>query len=401
MTAVVVIGPLSLVRCGRACLAHGSSGSVGCSFEQFDHVAGRILHQDLASALPLDPVTPERDPSVTEFVDERVQVIGLDTETIPTARRRVAASCARAAGSRLVEEQHQVVTAQTGEPRGWVHLDLEAQPVPVKLDRRIDVVDDVANTGSHWGSPSTRIEAVADEASVAKSTIYRHWPSKLSLIADSLETLNQQPTPDIGDGNARERIGQLLQHLASAFQDSVLSACIPALVEAAEHRPEIAEFLHGYNARRRQKLIATIAGGIEAGELPGHLDPELTALALIGPVIYNRTMTPDPLTPGQAERLADMILRESTPARLSQASNLSPPRRPCHGVQAGDRNDVEDEHAGAPMIGTTDREPSSPTAGGSWDSPEAARRCSSSPKDANRPDSEPLPDSAITALVSL
>lgn len=158
------------------------------------------------------------------------------------------------------------------------------------------------------GYASFTVEAVAEVARVAKSTIYRHWPTKIDLIADALETLNEQPRPRPAGGTAREQVDELLEHLASAFADSVLSACMPALIEAAEHHPEVAGFLHGYSARRRQTLVDVIRRGIDAGELPSHLDAELAALALAGPVIYCRTMTPDPLPVARARELARLVL---------------------------------------------------------------------------------------------
>jgi len=158
------------------------------------------------------------------------------------------------------------------------------------------------------GYASFTIEAVAEAARVAKSTIYRHWPTKLDLIADALETLNEQPRPRPAGGTAREQVDELLEHLAAAFADSVLSACMPALIEAAEHHPEVAEFLHGYSARRRQTLVDVIQRGIDSGELPPNLDADLAALALAGPVVYCRTMTPDPLPAARARELAHLLL---------------------------------------------------------------------------------------------
>ncbi len=161
------------------------------------------------------------------------------------------------------------------------------------------------------GYAAFTIEGVAREARVAKSTIYRHWPTKLALISDSLEILNQQPRPDIDAATIREQVRHLIGHLAQVFDDSLLSACIPALIEAAEHNPEVAEFLHTYSARRRQNLVDTIQRGIDSGELSQHLDAELTALALSGPIIYNRTMSPEAMTSRQASQLVDMILGQT------------------------------------------------------------------------------------------
>lgn len=152
------------------------------------------------------------------------------------------------------------------------------------------------------------VEAVAEAARVAKSTIYRHWPNKIDLIADALETLNEQPRPKVEGTSARDRVELLLAHLAGAFADSVLSACIPALIEAAERHREVADFLHGYSARRRQTLVDVIRAGIDDGELPAHLDPELAALALSGPVIYCRTMTADSFPLARVAELATQVL---------------------------------------------------------------------------------------------
>ncbi|HSJ33853.1 MAG TPA: TetR/AcrR family transcriptional regulator [Acidimicrobiia bacterium] len=164
------------------------------------------------------------------------------------------------------------------------------------------------------GYAAFTVEGVARESKVAKSTIYRHWPTKLSLISDSLEVLNQQPHPEIS-GTIREQIAQLIQHLVRVFDDSLFSACMPALIEAAAHHPEVAEFLHSYSAGRRQRLVDTIQRGIDSGELPPHLDAELAALALSAPIIYSRTMTPKAMTSRQASQLVEMILGTDNPNR--------------------------------------------------------------------------------------
>ncbi|HEX6913465.1 MAG TPA: TetR/AcrR family transcriptional regulator [Longimicrobium sp.] len=152
------------------------------------------------------------------------------------------------------------------------------------------------------------MEGVAEAAGVAKSTVYRYWPTRLALLRDALEGLNRQPDAAPESGPARARIQRLLEHLAGALGDSLLSACIPALVEAAEHHPEVAEFLHQYSDRRRRALTAVIAQGIQAGELPAHLDPELAALALSGPIFYRRLMTATPLPAADVPDLVRQVL---------------------------------------------------------------------------------------------
>ena len=70
------------------------------------------------------------------------------------------------------------------------------------------------------GYAAFSVEGVGQLAGVAKSTIYRHWPTKLGLIADALETLNEQPQPDISATTARGQVAQLIDHLVAAFAAS-------------------------------------------------------------------------------------------------------------------------------------------------------------------------------------
>lgn len=152
------------------------------------------------------------------------------------------------------------------------------------------------------------MEAVAEAAGISKSTLYRHWPTKLALLRDALEGLNRQPDVELEGGPARTRIERLLEHLAAALSDSVISACIPALIEAAERYPEVAEFLHQYSDRRRSTLTGVIRKGIEEGELPAHLDAELAALALSAPIFYRRIMTATPLAAADIPCLVRQVL---------------------------------------------------------------------------------------------
>jgi AcrR family transcriptional regulator len=158
------------------------------------------------------------------------------------------------------------------------------------------------------GYGGVTIESIAARARVGKSTIYRHWPDKLELIADAFETFHEQLVPDLGELSVRESLALLLRHVAEVVVDSTWSRCIPALIEGAERDPRVRAFHHRYAAERRQALIDLIAHGIGTGEIAPGVDPELATNALLGAIFYRRLWTGRPFEPDDAGRLVDLVL---------------------------------------------------------------------------------------------
>ena len=152
------------------------------------------------------------------------------------------------------------------------------------------------------------IESVAARAGVGKSTIYRHWPDKISLIGDAFEVAHEHAVPSVEGLTARESLQRLLHHVAEVVVDSTFSSCIPALIEGAERDSRLREFRHRYSALRRQSLTTLIAQGVANGEFGTALDPELAAQALLGPIFYQRLMTSEPFDPNRVGDLIDMVL---------------------------------------------------------------------------------------------
>ncbi len=152
------------------------------------------------------------------------------------------------------------------------------------------------------------IESVAARSGVAKSTIYRYWRDKLTLIADAFETFHQQQAPDIATGSPRERLERILQHVSDMVAKSIFSACMPALIDGAERDPRLRRFHHRFQREARKPLTAVIAEGVAAGDFPAHLNSEIAASALLGLLFYRRLMTSEPFRPERVTELLQAIL---------------------------------------------------------------------------------------------
>jgi TetR/AcrR family transcriptional regulator of autoinduction and epiphytic fitness len=65
---------------------------------------------------------------------------------------------------------------------------------------------------------------------------------------------------------------------------------------------------HLQHASRRQRLIDTIAAGVETGEFAARIDPDAASVALAGAMFYRRLMTADAPDTDFITRLVNTVL---------------------------------------------------------------------------------------------
>jgi AcrR family transcriptional regulator len=152
------------------------------------------------------------------------------------------------------------------------------------------------------------VEAVVARTGVAKTTLYRHWRTRDDLLAATIAELDGAgPLPDTG--SVRQ---DLLDHLARrvrAAQTRNWNRCIPALVEAADRNPELATMIATLAAQILGQIETILRRGIGRGELRHDLDPQLTASAIIGPIVFRRLLLHEAPTIDRVSALIDLLLQ--------------------------------------------------------------------------------------------
>ncbi len=185
-------------------------------------------------------------------------------------------------------------------------------------ERRIDpritrtrsaVLDATVAELADRGYGAFTIDGVASRAGVARSTIYRQWSDRTTLIGEAIDALNRQPPAGpTTDKSPRDRVITLLRHLSDAMRHSPVAACLPALIDGAERDDDVRRLHHRYNNRRRAVLVTAVADAVAAGDTHATVDPDLAATALAGAVIYRRLMTARPLRSDEVELLVNTVL---------------------------------------------------------------------------------------------
>jgi len=137
------------------------------------------------------------------------------------------------------------------------------------------------------GVGGVSVDAVARRSGVAKTTIYRHWPSRSALVLDACSRMRARPeVPD--RGSLAKDLLALATDLASRLRSARWPAVLPSIIDAAERDAELA----GLHARLHADMIVAFQAVVERGQGRGELspgrDPAVVVASVIGPLFYRR-----------------------------------------------------------------------------------------------------------------
>ena len=122
------------------------------------------------------------------------------------------------------------------------------------------------------------MDAVAREAGVARTTVYRRYKDKADLVSAAIETL-RRPVKRSATGDARR---DLIAHLDSVRHNYGVSLAGTLLMEEP-YNPRLLELFRERMVTPQRRIVAeTIQEGIERGQLRPDLDVERVLDLLLG-----------------------------------------------------------------------------------------------------------------------
>ncbi len=156
-------------------------------------------------------------------------------------------------------------------------------------DERIDeeITSAALTVLAEGGFDGFSVEAVALRAGVAKTTVYRRFPTRDELLVGALERLNDDLPPPPAPGPVRDRLVDVLSGVRQRTPGSVGGRILMHAAAEAVRRPGLAELVESrVLAPRRARLQSVIADGIASGELRADIDPAAVIPVLVGPMLY-------------------------------------------------------------------------------------------------------------------
>ncbi len=160
---------------------------------------------------------------------------------------------------------------------------------------------------SEGGLSQFTIESVAARSGVARTTIYRWWPSKGALAMEGFLEATAQDFHLPPTASVVADVGAMLRS-AARIMGGVPGRIIRGIIAEGQSDPETIEaFKEGYVRPRRAEIRALLERGMASGELRADLDVEMVSYGLFGP-LYLRMLLNEPLDEDWVSRLAQNVL---------------------------------------------------------------------------------------------
>jgi AcrR family transcriptional regulator len=156
------------------------------------------------------------------------------------------------------------------------------------------------------------VEKVAEQAGVAKTTIYRRFPSKRELVRAALASVaafGQIDPPDTG--SVRDDLRALARARVVVLKRTGTQLLMPRLMAEAGSDPELhALIVTVFADPARDVVIRVLRRAAERGELRADADLELVIDLFAGALVYRLLYTRGELRglPGRLEAAVDIVL---------------------------------------------------------------------------------------------
>jgi AcrR family transcriptional regulator len=161
---------------------------------------------------------------------------------------------------------------------------------------------------SEEGLAGVTVDAVARRSGVAKTTIYRHWPSREALLLDACAQMG--PHFDIADaGSFPNDLRALAERVVEQLLAGPYAAILLSLMDAAERNPDLAALLAAAQTKLVESVRTILARARVRGELRRPPEASDAAALIVGPLLYRRLFSHEPQSEDFFSLVIDSVVR--------------------------------------------------------------------------------------------
>ena len=173
---------------------------------------------------------------------------------------------------------------------------------------RAAVLSTAADLVVECGPHALTIDAVVSRSGVARSTIYRHWPTRDALLVGVFEycvPTFETPAPDL---SFEQALRAFVRNVLAQLSDPKWARMMPALTVLKVYEPALAHIEGELEERQRELSDDLLARGVREGILPPDVRSDWFTATVVGPIVFALITGLAELTPEFADELVDNYL---------------------------------------------------------------------------------------------
>lgn len=157
------------------------------------------------------------------------------------------------------------------------------------------------------GFGGASVDEISRRSGVAKTTIYRHWPTRTDLLRDACSKIGTpQDVPDTG--SFETDMMALVTNLAHLLRTAKWTSVLPSVIDAAERDPAIAEMYRALQRSYSAPFETVIQRGVRKGKLPKNTDAATLIALLTGPLFYRRWFSRERVSDAFAKQIVRRVI---------------------------------------------------------------------------------------------
>jgi AcrR family transcriptional regulator len=168
---------------------------------------------------------------------------------------------------------------------------------------------------SEAGFAGATVERIAERSGVARSSIYRHWPSPLPAVhLAALAPLTDRPEDMPVSGEVRVDLLAYLDHVVGRLNDPTYASVSLALLAIANADPAYAAAHRQLLAQRTRLLNRILRSAVKRGVLCACTEVTFEARMLLAPLTHIRFVEHRNVDRALSRRLVDRLLAGHSPS---------------------------------------------------------------------------------------
>jgi AcrR family transcriptional regulator len=192
---------------------------------------------------------------------------------------------------------------------------------PVRVEERVDprieqtqraVYAATLELIAEGGLREATVERIAERSGVARSTVYRRWPSLARLYGHAFQQLLRR-REHVARGDTAKELADYLDDYAERLNDPVYCSVLIALIEGAWRDPELEAVRKELFDEGSSRVMAILVAGVSSGKIRADIDLHDARDAFASPFLYRSLVEHERISERDVRRhLHDILTRYGT-----------------------------------------------------------------------------------------